>query len=97
MVPSSGTGRQYAWMTVKCHNGKTALLLTPVVLCDPCEAKNRPHIDNIAFTLARTRILICMYVCRGIYVRAAAYSLNCHGSYNYERTVSETSVDKDGD
>ena len=26
-----------------------------------------------------TQLLVCMYVCRGIYVRAAAYSLNCHG------------------
>ena len=35
---------------------------------------------------------VCMYVCmyRGIYVRAAAYSLNCHGGAMIYRMLYKT-------
>ena len=35
-------------------------------------------------------ILLGMYVCRGIYVRAAAYSLNCHGGAMIYRMLYKT-------
>jgi len=36
--------------------------------------------------------VVCMYVCmyRGIYVRAAAYSLNCHGGAMIYRMLYKT-------
>ena len=33
---------------------------------------------------------VCMYVCRGIFVRAAAYSLNCHGGAMINRMLYKT-------
>jgi len=35
-------------------------------------------------------VSLCMYVCRGIYVRAAAYSLNCHGGAMMYRMLYKT-------
>ena len=51
---------------------------------------NTVHKKNCHLHLTQSTLDVCMYVCRGIYVRAAAYSLNCHGGAMIYRMLYKT-------
>ena len=74
--------QQLCWVAAECHH-----------CCQPCNfvfCGGHDHQPIVHLCVPTVRTFVCMYVCMVIYVRATAYSLDCHVGTMINRRLNRT-------